>query len=143
MRKRKRWIIGLLVVFLALCVGMWSVDLPHAFLAGRPRIFAEINSYGLCTEYYAFSEPALEVNELISKDVYKLTEEWLFGFGRQFGAVSTSSRPFEIRYVPTMSTRIPTVPTGTRAIVTVSRSASPLDRLTAWLYSLRFDGPPY
>jgi hypothetical protein len=158
MRKPKRWIIGLVVVFLALCVGVWrwSEQVPYRFLERRPRIFAEIDSSGTYSEYYAFSDTATRVDELISKEIAP-NKSGFFGeylpaamfHHRDYGPASLYSYDSQHDYAlwdPAMGPSVPkrraTVPKGTRVIVGISREPSPVDRLCAWMYRLRFDGLP-
>ena len=76
----------------------WSERDPYEFLEGRPRIYADVDSGGGYTEYYAFSETATRVDELISKEVApdKPGRDWVFEFGRGYGPVSMRRYPFEI-----------------------------------------------
>lgn len=148
MRKPKRWIIGLLVVFLTLCVGMWrsSVGVPYAFLEGRPRVYAEVDSGGSYREYYAFKGPHQKVADLISKGVPPNVrrvpgDRWVAPDVGDDRVVSLYWYMTEFDDL-FRGDRLASVPKGTQAVVAVSRTASPLDRLTAWLYRLRFDGPP-
>lgn len=158
MRKPKRWIIGLLVAFLAACVGVWkwSEGVPYAFLEGKPRIYAEVDDAGTYSEYYAFSETATSVDELISKEIAPnksgffgeytpaaMCHYWDYGPASLY---SYDSRPdyalWDRAMGPSVPKRRATVPKGTRVIVGISREPSPVDRLCAWMYRLRFDGLP-
>jgi hypothetical protein len=157
--KRRKWrIIALSLALLAACVGVWrwSERPPFRFLKNKERIYAAVDANGLYSEYYAFTESAPVVDELIAKEIardsYAPIADYLpmamtpYRFN---GPVILHSyepmhdRAFSDKYADSpVPKRRAVVPRATQAIAEVTRAPTPVDRFRAWIYRFRYDGPP-
>lgn len=136
MRKRKRWIIGLLVVFLALCVGMWrwSEQVPYAFMEGSKTVDFFVGN----STVIEFRSP-LSIQELKTKADAEMIPN---GWERQALAPEVYG-PEACDYIrpwpgdPNGADHVWIAEQYGKAIVTVQRRITPSDRIKAWLFNIK------
>ena len=145
MKRRKAWFIGLGLALFAVCLWVWrgSEGPSSEFLNGSSFYFAETGHNAAV--WYASPRPTKDVLQVAKRErkgawTYKeiggVLPQWtVYG---AYGIVHV--REASSRLESALGKAYPSIPKGTRTIITIIRPPTALDRFRGWLYGLRWQG---